>query len=79
MKQQLLHDAMWDIWKFELTSNVICFIMDLNKVQIKPEFMNNPQMGNGFVKTSKQLLNESILQKMEDSQQDIFTYEQLKF
>ena len=81
MRQQSLRDAMRDIRSFNPGNNIHRFISDLNQaytINVKPELTNYPEMEEEFLKIAKRLLGWGIFQQMEDTHQDMSTFERLK-
>lgn len=81
MRLQSLRDTMRGINRFHPSNDVNQFMIDLNKaytIHVKPELAHYSRMETKFVKIAKQLLDESIFQQMEDSQQITASYEQLR-
>lgn len=72
---------MWGVKRFHPGNNVNQFITDLNKpytIHVKSELAQYPRMETEFIKITKQLLDESIFQQIEDSQQTMSSYEELR-
>ena len=81
MRLQSLRDAMRDIKSLNPGNDVHRFITDLNQaytINVKPDLAKYPDMEDEFMKIAKRLLDRGIFQQMEDSQQIISGFEQLK-
>ena len=81
MRQQSLRDAMRDVPTFEPGTDVNRFITNINKIyaiHVRPDISNYPGLEGEFVRLAQQKLDPAIIQQMQDSKQNIATFDNLK-